>query len=284
MHNKNILVTGGNGFVGRNLVAELRKANSVEIVDRVTHINKDNYDLIFHLASNTDTRDNYEPAQANNVFEFSVIADVAKTHRTPVVYASSAAVYGHGSSKAVLHSVVESPMRPMNAYARSKALIETYASFFEGQFSNIGLRYFNVYGPGESHKTGYNSMIYQMIDCLKLGRPIKLFKYGEQKRDFIYVDDAVRYTIRAGDLVLESDFSTVYNVGSGSAVTFSKVADLLMKELGIFCDIDFIENPYGFFQSYTCADMSITNYVFNMTPQHDIASGIKEYLKNWGKP
>lgn len=274
--NLRILITGASGFIGQHLVRALYKTNTVFPVNNVNEIQHWDYDIIFHLGGNTDTRKTYAPEHIINVLDFSLICQIAN-RGTPLVYASSASVYGNQESPL---STVTSEVSPLNPYAISKALIEKYASFCPN-FSKIGLRYFNVYGPGEQHKVGYNSMVYQIMKAVKSKSPVKLFASGQQERDFVYIDDVIDYTLKAGELVLNKNFNTVYNVGSGKSVSFNKVCEVVAKETGNVVDIEYIKQKYEFFQTKTQAEMDITNFVFKMSPKFDIKAGVSKFNKNW---
>lgn len=278
MENKVVLVTGANGFIGKNVVEELKRTNNTVVaVDFVEDVDSlDGVDVVIHLASNTDTRIDHETSHSLNIVDFAMLADLAKAKRVPIVYASSAAVYGNNT---------DGYIEPLNAYARSKALIEDYAQLIFKQTPCLGLRYFNVYGPGERHKQGYNSMVYQIMDKAKRGEVVKLFKNGEQRRDFVYVDDVVSATIKTAEFLLNPNAGRYLpvDVGYGKSVSFNEVVAAIEKELNVKIDVEYIDNPYSFFQSDTKANIAVTDAVIGYTPSFDIAKGIKAYAENWDK-
>ncbi|MGH7369886.1 MAG: NAD-dependent epimerase/dehydratase family protein, partial [Candidatus Methylomirabilaceae bacterium] len=231
---------------------------------------------IFHLASITDTTvvDQREMIGAN-VEGFRRVADFAGLSQTPLVYASSAAVYGvRGPSR----MAEDQPARPANVYGFSKALMENlarrYATASPG-VAIVGLRYFNVFGPHEAHKGAAASMIYQLAMQIRTGKRPRIFRGGEQRRDFVYVKDAVEATL----LAAEANRSGVYNVGSGRATSFNEVVALLNKALGTDRDPDYFDNPYPFYQPHTEADLARSAERLGYAPEYPIDRGITEYVK-----
>src|SRR5207247_4495644 len=115
----------------------------------------------------------------------------------------------------------------------------------------VGLRYFNVYGPREAHKGVPASMVYHLSRQMKTGRRPRIFKHGEQKRDFVYVNDAVGGSIRA----LDTQTSGIYNLGSGQARSFNELVDVLNKCLGTNFQPAYIYNPHAHYQNFTQAHL-----------------------------
>src|SRR5258708_36413000 len=116
----------------------------------------------------------------------------------------------------------------------------------------VGLRYFNVYGPFEPTKGVPASMVYHLAQQMKAGRRPRIFKHGEQKRDFVYVKDAVEGSI----LALEALQSGIYNLGCGQARSFNELVDILNKCLGTKLQADYIDNPHAHYQNFTEADLN----------------------------
>src|SRR5207245_5173085 len=116
----------------------------------------------------------------------------------------------------------------------------------------IGLRYFNVYGPREAHKGVPASMVYHLSKQMKAGQRPRIFKHGEQKRDFVYVKDIVDGSIRA----LDAESSGIYNLGSGQARSFNELVDVLNKCLVTNFQPDYIVNPHAHSQNFTQADLT----------------------------
>src|SRR6185436_16480519 len=176
------------------------------------------FDAIFHEASITDTTVHDQFLQVHdNVEGFRRLLDFAAPHHTPVVYASSAATYGIAST--IMRE--DQPPSPANVYAFSKVQLDNLARISARQqpsWKIVGVRYFNVYGPREAHKKAAASMIYQLYLQMKAGKRPRVFKHGEQKRDFVYVKDVVALTMGA----LSAPKSGIYNCGSGQAFSFNE--------------------------------------------------------------
>lgn len=299
------LITGGAGFVGSNLALELERryphirttiiddfrsgefrnlvgfrgdlvAQDLVSMDLLARFRPGEFQTVFHLASITDTTA-ADPRQMifNNVEGFRRTAEFARLSGTPLVFASSAAVYGVCRSGRMTE---DQRVRPANVYGFSKLLLENlarrYAAASPG-FRIVGLRYFNVYGPGEAHKGAASSMIYQLARQIRAGKQPRIFKYGEQKRDFVYIADAVEATLLAAD----AQHSGIYNVGSGHATSFNEVVALLNKALGTDHDPDYFDNPYSFYQPHTEADVTHARAELGYAPKYPIDRGIAEYVK-----
>ena len=300
---RNILVTGGAGFIGSNLALALQRkypeaqivivddfrsgdfrnlqayrgdfvAADVSRLDWMGQFKDLSFDAIFHLASITDTTVHDQLLQTHdNVEGFRRVLDFAASSQTPVVYASSAATYGIGAG---LMSESQTPA-PANVYAFSKVQLDNLARWRgrrRPSWKIVGVRYFNVYGPRESHKKAAASMIYQLYLQMKKGQRPRVFRAGEQKRDFVYVKDVVECTIGA----LNAPQSAVYNCGSGQAFSFNEIIAELNRNLGTKLEPDYFENPYSFYQPHTEADLTLTRKELQFTPQYPPARGIADYV------
>ncbi len=300
----NILVTGGAGFIGANLALALQEKypqSKILILDDFSSANFKNLkkfkgevlscdvstdevffktddfqpDLIFHLASITDTTvTDQELMMRKNVDGFKNILELAYDNEATVVYASSASVYGNVKEHVPLKEDREKS--PENVYAFSKYIMDNIARDFSEKtgLKIVGVRYFNVYGPGEAHKGKFASMIYQLYLQMKANKRPRIFKWGEQKRDFVYVKDAVEATILAKD----APRSTVYNIGSGEARSFNEVIALLNKALETDFEPEYFDCPYDFYQEYTQADMSKIKEELGFVPKYNLEKGIQEYV------
>lgn len=173
------------------------------------------------------------------------------TARVPLVYASSAAVYGMGMDGFDEGSTCE----PLNGYARSKLHFDEWAlAQDDGPPRWAGCRYFNVYGPGEDHKGAMASIVTKTHWDVSAGRPTRLFRWGRQCRDFVWVGDAVDATL----WLLEAGVGGIYNVGSGRAETFESVVSATWRRAGHEPRIEWIDMPSELrdrYQSYTRADV-----------------------------
>lgn len=295
------LVTGGAGFIGSNIAkALIERGDEVVIIDDFSVGSFKNisgfpgdvlaYDIsltdwwdkvgrvdaILHQAAITDTTvmDSKKMMQVNvegfrNILNYALKFNIKK-----IVYASSAAVYGNSPC----------PMReeqiptPTNIYGFSKAIMDNLAVEFANKnpdFKVIGLRYFNVYGPGEYFKGRFASMIYQLYLQMKSGKRPRVFKYGEQMRDFVYIKDVVSANI----LALECDKSVVVNIGTGKPENFNYVIECLNKVVGTSYEPEYFDNPYDFYQNKTQADLRRAKSYLNYRPQWTVQDGISDYIK-----
>lgn len=266
-----ILVTGSRGFLGTHLVRELKKDKNNMVVEYLRDVCEKltlraDYDMIYHLAANTDTTfpDDIEMYRNNivgflRVLEFAFRENIFKK-KTRLIYASSAAVYGAKGRKE----------EPLNAYGRSKKVIDDIARKYFKKLPIIGLRFFNCYGPGEIKKGKMASMITQWRQQIKKNQNPVIFR-GTFKRDFIYVKDVIKSLVEAQKLK-----SGIYDVGTGKAVDFKRVLDIVIKELGVQVKPKFIKNPHlGKYQVYTKA-----NLAWGFKPEYDVKSGIRDYFDN----
>jgi ADP-L-glycero-D-manno-heptose 6-epimerase len=299
-----ILVTGGAGFIGSNLVLTLQERHPeawIVVVDDfrsgnfknltgfrgdvvaadVSRLNweeqfgKNRFDAIFHEASITDTTEHDQRLQVHdNVEGFRRILEFARKEKTPIVYASSAATYGIGGEV----NREDQPPQPANVYAFSKVILDNLARGYARRHANwriVGVRYFNVYGPRELHKGAASSMIVQLARQMKAGNRPRIFKHGEQKRDFVYVKDVVEATI----LGLQAP-SGVYNTGSGTPRSFNDVIDTLKKQLNIQIETEFFDNPYPFYQPHTEADLTLSRRLLKYKPRFSLEDGIRDYFES----
>ena len=295
-----ILITGGAGFIGSNLSLTLQKNNSITVIDSLLSGNTKNLegfqgnliidditsmnllksfkdiDVIFHQAAITDTTVSDEKRMMEvNVRGFRRILDLALKKSATLVYASSAGVYGNG--KCPMREDQE--LSPQNVYARSKLLMDEIAIKYKDKIRVVGLRYFNVYGPREGYKDKAASMIYQLAQQMKAGKNPRIFKYGEQSRDFIYVKDVVDANIKA----MKAKKSGVVNVGIGVATTFNRVIEILNEVLETSYEPEYFDNPYSFYQDETRADIKRAEKLLGFKARYNIEEGIRDYLKKQGR-
>lgn len=296
-----ILVTGAAGFVGSNLVRRLAAEghetvalddfsngewrNLVEYGGDVMTLDvagdisalemAEPFEVVFHEASITDTTVmDQRQMMHNNVEGFRKILDFAASWRSRVIWASSAATYGRGPAP-----MKESqPALPLNVYGYSKLAMEHLADRYRPLLKQpiIGLRYFNVYGAGENHKGKFASMIGQLARQMRCGNRPRIFTDGEQKRDFVYIDDVVQANLRA----LNAKAGGVFNVGSGTGSSFNQVVSELNRVLGTDLPPEYFENPYSFFQTWTEADLAQSRKGLGYEPQYGLSKGIDAYFKS----
>lgn len=301
------IITGGAGFIGSNLTLALQEKFPdayLTVIDDFRSGNFKNltgyrgdfvaenlatldwhekfgdpatagFDAIFHLASITDTTLHDQFAQVHdNVESFRRILNFARPKKTRIIYASSAATYGSASEA----SVESNGAAPANVYAFSKVIMDniaTHAAAASHGWIIVGLRYFNVYGPREAHKGVPASMIYHLAQQIKAGKRPRIFKHGEQKRDFVYVKDAVEGTIRA----LEAKTSGIYNVGTGEARSFNELVEVLNKSLGTNFDPEYFDNPHAHYQNFTQADLGSARQGLRYEPRYSLEEGVRDYMQ-----
>ena len=297
-------VTGGAGFIGSNLTLALQEkfpqakltviddlrsgdfknlagyrgdfvAQNLAALDWRKQFSDEKFDAIFHLASITDTTLHDQFIQVHdNVESFRRILNFARPTRTRIIYASSASTYGPASEA----SVESNGAAPANIYAFSKTIMDNIAmreASAAPDWVIIGLRYFNVYGPREAHKGVPASMVYHLSRQMKAGQRPRIFKHGDQKRDFVYVKDVVEGSI----LALEAHESGIYNLGCGQARSFNDLVDVLNKCLGTNFEPDYIDNPHAHYQNFTEADLSKVRNALGYTPQFPLEDGVRDYMK-----
>ena len=312
-----ILITGGAGFIGSNLVLNLQaRFPSAELVildnlssgnlkniegfkaelieggveneNLINSLNGKGFNTIFHEAAITDTTiTDTERIMRVNVSGLKNILNLARAENATVIYASSAGVYGNGP----VPMKEAQKLTPLNDYALSKVKGDRLAMEFarENNLKVIGLRYFNVYGPKEEYKGKSASMIWQLRSRILEGKKPRIFKYGEQKRDFIYIKDIVKATIKAMDIPSpfslpytrnSKSFGVVVNIGTGISTTFNRIIEILNKVLGAEFPPEYFDNPYSFYQNHTQADITLAQNVLGFKARYSIEDGIRNYLKS----
>jgi ADP-L-glycero-D-manno-heptose 6-epimerase len=302
---KSILVTGGAGFIGSNLTLELQErfpeaaitviddfrsgdfknlqgfrgdivAADLSRLDFKDQFGRPEFDVVFHLASITATTEHNQVLQVHdNVESFRRLLRFIEPSQAPVIYASSAATYGIAAQ---VNREDDAPA-PANVYAFSKVHLDNLARQTSQNYPDwkiVGLRYFNVYGPREAHKGVPASMIYHLAQQITGGKRPRIFRAGEQKRDFVYVKDIVAFTIGA----LHAPSSAIFNAGSGQPRSFNELVTILNEVLGTRLEPEYIDNPFAFYQPHTEADMSRMASVLGLTPQFSLEQGVRDYFES----
>ena len=293
-----ILVTGGAGFIGSNIAkAFAQDGHDTVAADTFRHADWRNlvdfggdvltmngpldlagvrdlgpFDVISHQASITDTTvaDQHD-MMVNNVEQFRRLLDYAVETEARVVWASSCSIYGRGE----VPMKESQPPDPLNVYAYSKLAVERMAERYAARLSHpiVGLRYSNVYGPGEDHKGKFASMIHQLAKQMRAGQRPRIFEGGQQKRDFVYVGDVVQIN----RLAMEAGEGGVFNAGAGDSWSFNDVVAGLNRVLGTDLQPDYFPNPYSFTQDWTQTDLTRSREVLGYEPAHDLARGLDAY-------
>ncbi len=288
-----VLVTGGAGFIGSNLaMALVDDSHDVTVLDDFSAGNFSNlvkfkgdvicsdcsaqptgpFDIVFHQASITDTTvTDQHRMMTNNVERFRDVLAWAAAWKARVVWASSAAVYGNTAPPMVESAAAH----PLNVYGYSKMVMEHVAKLWHRQtgLPCIGLRYFNVYGPGEGHKGKFASMIYQLAQQMKAGHRPRIFRDGSQKRDFVWIDDVIQANLKAAGV----SGGEVFNVGSGISESFNSVIGALNVVMHTNYEPEYIDNPYHFFQKHTEADLTKSIAMLGYAPRSGLLEGVREY-------
>jgi len=278
-NNKELRENGNYKFFGsyrnlKNINAKIVQGDLSDLEWLKLFLQKNEFDIIFHQGAISDTTElNEEIVIKTNYTSFEIIVNYALSRKAKLIYASSAATYGNSLSP----QNINNKYFPENIYGYSKLLMDKHTLSLKetNNSSIIGLRYFNVYGPGEIHKQTTSSMILQLAyQAIHTGK-VKLFEFGDQKRDFVYIDDIVQANINA----INYNNSGVFNVGSGISRDFNDIVDLLSDNLNIEIEKEFIKNPYLFYQNNTCADISSTTEKLNYNPAFSLEEGIEDYIK-----
>ena len=245
----------------------------------------------FHLgacSSTTVTDSRY--VLENNYAYTKTLCRWALAAGTRFVYASSAATYGDGSAGMDDKTENLHAYRPLNLYGYSKHLFDLYAQKEEILGEIVGLKYFNVFGPNEYHKEDMRSLVCKAYEQITATGKIRLFKSykpdypdGGQKRDFVYVKDAVAMTLHLAET---ESAGGLYNIGAGVARTWVDLANALFAALGIPPEIEFIEMPESIrhqYQYYTCADIGKLRATGYAAPTTALEDAVKDYAVNYLK-
>jgi ADP-L-glycero-D-manno-heptose 6-epimerase len=317
-----LLVTGGAGFIGSNVVASLNEAGRNDIVvndvlgsgDKWRNLQKRRLadfvppadlahwldgrklDAVIHMGAISDTTARDGDAVMDNNFRLSLrLLDWCTETRTPLIYASSAATYGGGEAGFVDDNAPAAlaRLKPMNLYGWSKhlfdlAVIERAAKGAKLPPQWAGLKFFNVFGPNEYHKGEMMSLLAKRFDDAKAGRPVALFRShragiadGEQRRDFIHVDDAVD-VVRW--LIDTPKVNGIFNVGTGKAESFRDLVAAMFAALGRAPDIRYVDMPeqirdkYQYFTQSSVENLRRAGYNAGFTP---LADAVRRYVVSY---
>ncbi|WP_315782751.1 ADP-glyceromanno-heptose 6-epimerase [Bradyrhizobium sp. SZCCHNPS1003] len=318
-----LLVTGGAGFIGSNLVAALNDAGRTDVVvcdtlgsegkwrnlakrqladvvppsDLGEWLRGRRLDAVLHMGAISATTVTDGDLVMEQNFRSSLrLLDWCTESSTPFIYASSAATYGDGAQ-----GFVDDPslaalktLRPMNLYGWSKHLFDMAVAARAERGERLppqyaGLKFFNVFGPNEYHKGSMMSVLTRRFDDIKAGHTLQLFKShregiadGDQRRDFIYVDDVVRVMLW---LLASPTVSGLFNVGTGQARSFKDMMLAAYTTLGATPRIEYIDMPeairgsYQYFTQSKVDRLLAAGYNGGFTSLEDAVAGyVRDYL------
>jgi ADP-L-glycero-D-manno-heptose 6-epimerase len=315
-----IIVTGGAGFIGSNLVNYL-SANTDQKIVSVDYLNGPNKNyfssanismvdpthlesflrkfkkevkLIVHLGAISSTTCNDPNLIIKNNISLSIrLKEWCDKNLKRFIYASSAATYGDGNNGFLDSSRVEylSKLMPLNLYGWSKQIVDL--KFFSNKNNKkqlVGLKFFNVYGPNEFHKDEMRSVVLKIYEKVQSKKSIKLFKShnknyknGEQLRDFIYVKDVIKVI---NWFINNPKKSGLFNVGSGLPRSFKDVTNAVFRNFNYPKKITYIDTPKNIrnqYQYYTKAEVSKLRKVGFKDKFFSLEDGINDYVNNYLK-
>jgi ADP-L-glycero-D-manno-heptose 6-epimerase len=320
MPSERILVTGGAGFIGSALVAELNRRGHSDIIiadflgedakwknlvplKYADYLEADTlraklladpqafggFRAIYHLGACSATTEKNARYLVQNNYEFTKdLAQLSLAHGWRFVYASSAATYGDGGQGMEDDEAKLERLKPINMYGYSKHMFDLWAKRAGVLDKIVGVKYFNVFGPNEDHKGDMRSVVNKGFHQIIERGKVQLFKSdhpdykdGEQRRDFYYVKDAVDATLHLGETLTAGG---VFNLGSGEAKTWLSLMRALFDALGKVPRIDFIDLPAqlkGKYQYYTRADISKLRSTGYKHPGTPLEEAVADYVRNY---
>ncbi len=315
---KPIVVTGAAGFIGRNVVAALnaRGHDNLLLVDNLGHDEKwrnllgleyedildteefltriekgriTELEALIHLGACSSTTEHDADFLLQNNYRYTrALCDYCLQERIRFIYASSAATYGDGSYGYSDDVAQLAALRPLNMYGYSKHMFDLWALKHKLFDRIVGLKYFNVFGPYEDHKGDMRSMVAKSYDQIKTTGGVQLFKSyrpdyadGEQKRDFIYVKDAVAMTLYFLD---HRDGGGLFNCGTGQARSWKDLAMSVFAAMNVQPQINFIEMPailQGKYQYFTQAPMEKMRQAGYAAPFTSLEAAVADYVTSY---
>lgn len=305
-----LLVTGGAGFIGSNLVENLVKngeevvvldnlhtgnlENLADVKDRVKVIVSGCSDVLgleelrgldgvyhFGIPSSSPMYKENKLLVGSSVNDFLAILELVRREDCKLVFASSSSIY-NGNPTPWRENM---PIYVKDFYTEARYTMERLAMLYHDFYGvkSIGLRFFSVYGPKEEYKGRYANLVSQFLWCMLRGEKPIIFGDGEQKRDFIYVDDVVE----ACKLAMESSVEQgVFNVGRGESYSLNQLVDILKELLSVDLEPKYVENPIKNYVYHTLADVSKAREILGFEASYSLEEGIKKLLslnKNDGR-
>lgn len=323
-----IVVTGAAGFIGSVFVQYLNEQGFhqlllvddfgveekrknweqkqfIKVIERQSFIaqlenGEFEVDAIVHLGARTDTTEfNYAIHEELNLNYSKSLWNYATQKKIPFIYASSAATYGAGEHGYDDNHDIVNQLTPLNPYGVSKNEFDKWALTQSNQpLSWTGLKFFNVYGPNESHKARMASVIFHSFNQIKQTGLVKLFKShkegfkdGEQLRDFVYVKDLVKVIGWMLHQMMSNSWdgnkNGLYNLGTGKARSFYDLAANTFKAQGLAPNIEFIDMPLDIrdkYQYFTEANMAKLRAAGYTAPFYSLEDGVNDYVANYLLP
>jgi ADP-L-glycero-D-manno-heptose 6-epimerase len=288
-------VLGADNAKWRNL-AKRQLADFVPPADLTRWLDGRKLDAVIHMGAISDTTASDGDLVMESNFRLSLrLLDWCTETGTPFIYASSAATYGEGTQGFDDDWSPEGlrELRPMNLYGWSKhlfdqALVDRFVKKQTLPPRWVGLKFFNVYGPNEYHKGAMASVLSKVFEGAKAGQPVRLFKShregiadGEQRRDFIYVDDVVA-VLRW--LLDQSNVNGIFNVGTGKAESFRDMITAMFKALGRAPNIEYVDMPeqirgqYQYFTQSSVENLRRAGYNAGFTP---LGTAVAQYVNGY---
>lgn len=312
------IVTGGAGFIGSAIVWKLNNAgiDDILIVDSLDssdkwknlaplkfddYIDKEEFrkhilakslgnkiKAIIHMGACSSTTERDSNYLINNNYRYSQdLAKFASIKNIRFIYASSAATYGNGNKGYIDNENQLEELRPLNIYGYSKHMFDLWIKRNDLLNKMVGLKFTNIFGPNEYHKDDMRSVVNKAYWQIKTTNKVKLFKSylpeykdGEQKRDFLYIKDAVAMIAH----FLDNNLGGIYNVGSSRAETWNSLVNAVFKALGKTPDIEYIEMPEELkdkYQYYTKADINKIRTTGHSVPIASLEHAVHDYVTNY---
>ena len=307
MKNTNVLVTGGAGFIGSNLVKQLIKdGNDVTVIDNfmsgyrsnlnpfptvkiiegdirdkeVVEKAMQNIEVVFHFAASVGNKRSIDfpitDAEINVLGTLNILEAARKAGVRKIVTSSSAGIFGELKTLPIKE---DHPIEPDSPYGCTKLAEEklclAYAKLYD--IEAVCLRYFNVYGPNQRFDA-YGNVIPIFVFKMLRHEPLTIFGDGEQTRDFVHVDDVVQANIKAAE---SAGVSGAFNIASGNYITINRLVEMIIKNKPNYVKIEYGSERPGDVRD-SLADISFAHQKINYTPTVDIENGLEEYVR-WAR-